>query len=139
MPHQIRPQPGIMDITLYKAGTPDRRARRCAETVIQRKPVRGRGLARAAYLRAGHDLHRYPLDRSCRAAAALAARYGLDGDRIICGVGSDEVITFLCQGFAGPGDEVVYSQHGFLMYSISAMAAGAIPVKAPEQGANDGY
>ena len=33
----------------------------------------------------------------------------------------------------GPGDEVIYSRHGFLMYPIAAQAAGATPVVAPEK------
>ena len=70
-------------------------------------------LAREAYRRAGHDLHRYPSTDHASLREALAVQYGLDAGRIVCGVGSDEIITFLCQGFAGPGDEVLYSQHGF--------------------------
>jgi len=36
------------------------------------------------------------------------------------------------KAYAGEGDELLYSQHGFLMYKISAMACGATPVAAPE-------
>ena len=134
MPHQIRPQPGIMDIALYQGGTAKIAGRDDALKLSSNENPFGAGeLARAAYRRAGHDLHRYPPTDHAGLRAALAAQYGLDAERIICGVGSDEVITFLCQGFAGPGDEVLYSQHGFLMYSISARAAGATPVQAPEQ------
>ncbi|SUZ31249.1 Histidinol-phosphate aminotransferase [Roseibaca ekhonensis] len=134
MPHQIRPQPGIMDIALYQGGTAKIAGREDALKLSSNENPFGAGeLAREAYRRAGHDLHRYPSTDHAGLRAALAASYGLDAARIICGVGSDEVITFLCQGFAGPGDEVLYSQHGFLMYPISAMAAGATPVKAPER------
>jgi histidinol-phosphate aminotransferase len=59
--------------------------------------------------------------------------HGLDPAQIICGVGSDEIITFLCQAYAGPGDEVMFTEHGFLMYRISALAAGATPVEVPER------
>ena len=52
---------------------------------------------------------------------------------MICGVGSDEIITLLCQAFAGPGDEVIHTEHGFAMYRISALAAGATPVEVPER------
>jgi histidinol-phosphate aminotransferase len=52
---------------------------------------------------------------------------------VICGVGSDEIIHFLCQAYAGPGDEVLFTEHGFLMYRISAMAAGATPVEVAER------
>lgn len=134
MPHQICPRPGIMDIALYEGGTAKISGRDDALKLSSNENPFGAGeLAREAYRRAGHDLHRYPSTNHAGLRAALAAQYGLDASRIICGVGSDEVITFLCQGYAGPGDEVLYSQHGFLMYPISAMAAGATPVKAPEQ------
>src|SRR3546814_10841538 len=43
------------------------------------------------------------------------------------------MISLLCAAYCGPGDEVLYSQHGFLMYPIAAMARGATPVKAPER------
>ena len=33
----------------------------------------------------------------------------------------------------GPGDEVLYSRHGFLMYPIGAQSVGATPVAAPER------
>ena len=42
------------------------------------------------------------------------------------------MIALLCKAFTGPGDEVLYSEYGFLMYPISALASGATPVKAPE-------
>jgi histidinol-phosphate aminotransferase len=64
---------------------------------------------------------------------AIGDVHGLDADRIICGVGSDEIITFLCQAYAGLRDEVVFTEHGFLMYRISAMAVGATPVEVQER------
>ncbi len=59
--------------------------------------------------------------------------HGLDPARIICGVGSDEILTFLCQAYAGPGDEVVRTEHGFLMYDVLARAVGATPVAVAER------
>ena len=64
--------------------------------------------------------------------AALAERFGCDAERIVCGTGSDELITMLIRAYAGPGDEVIHSAHGFLMYAIAARGAGATPVAAPE-------
>ena len=58
--------------------------------------------------------------------------HGLDPARIICGAGSDEIIAFLAQAYAGPGREVIHTEHGFGMYRISALAAGATPVEVPE-------
>ncbi|NCU20493.1 histidinol-phosphate transaminase, partial [Candidatus Falkowbacteria bacterium] len=80
-----------------------------------------------------HKLHRYPNTDHRALREAIGEVHGLDPDRIICGVGSDEIIHFLCQAYAGPKDEVLFTEHGFLMYRISAMAAGATPVAVPER------
>lgn len=134
MHKDIRPQPGILDIALYEGGTSKIAGRDDVVKLSSNENPFGAGdLARQAYMRAGHDLHRYPSTDHAGLRAALGAQFGLDPARIICGAGSDEIISFLCQSYAGPGDEVLYSQHGFLMYRISALAAGATPVVAPEQ------
>ncbi len=89
--------------------------------------------AMAAYARAAGELHRYP-DGSCAALRrAIGARFGLDPARIVCGAGSDELISLLCQTYAGPGAEIVMSRHGFSMYEIAGKLAGAAVVKAPER------
>src|SRR3546814_6161083 len=62
----------------------------------------------------------------------MAEAESLDAARIVCGAGSDELIGLLVRAYAGPGDEVLYSEHGFLMYAISAKTAGATAVAAPE-------
>jgi histidinol-phosphate aminotransferase len=77
--------------------------------------------------------HRYPSTDHKGLRKAPVRGHGLDPERIICGVGSDEIITLLCQAYAGVGDEVLYPEHGFGMYRISALAAGATPVTAPEK------
>ncbi len=64
---------------------------------------------------------------------ALAAANGIDAEKIVCGAGSDEILAFLTTAFAGIGDEVIYSEHGFLMYPISAKRVGAKPVKVKEK------
>ncbi len=134
--HQaIRPQPGIMEIAPYQGG----KARVAGHAEVLKlssneNPL-GPGPAALAALRdATPDLHRYPSADHAELRAAIAAAHGLDAERVICGCGSDEIIAFLCQAYAGPGDEVLYSQYGFLMYPISARAAGATPVAAAEEG-----
>lgn len=88
--------------------------------------------AMETYLALAGELHRYPDGGATELREALAAEYDLDADRIVCGSGSDEILSLLCYAYAGPGDEVLHSAHGFLMYAISAKAAGATPVAAPE-------
>lgn len=63
---------------------------------------------------------------------AIAAKNNISSEQIVCGAGSDEIIAFLTSAFAGVGDEVIYSEHGFLMYPISAQRVGAKAVKVKE-------
>jgi len=88
--------------------------------------------ARDAYRAAAETLHRYPEGGAEELRRAIGRRFGLDSERIVCGAGSDELISLLIRAYAGPGDEVLQSQYGFLMYAISARTAGATPVLAPE-------
>ena len=83
-------------------------------------------------LRRGANLHRYPSTDHGDLRSAIGEILGLDADRIICGAGSDEIISFLCQAFGGPGREIIHTRHGFSMYRISALASGATPVEVPE-------
>lgn len=64
---------------------------------------------------------------------AIGKTHGIDPERIICGVGSDEIIYLLAYAFSDSGSEIIYTEHGFLLYPIAARAAGAVPVKVPEK------
>ena len=134
MTSPIRPQPGILDIALYEGGASHVAGRTDALKLSSNENPWGPSpAAMAAYADAAAALHRYPSTDHASLRAAIATVHGLDPARVICGAGSDEVIHWLCQAYAGPGDEVLYPEHGFLMYRISAMAAGATPVEAPER------
>ncbi|WP_297617829.1 histidinol-phosphate transaminase [uncultured Roseicyclus sp.] len=130
----IRPQPGILDIALYQGGQSALAG--VAEPLklsSNENPFGPSPAAVAAMAAALGDSHRYPSTDHGPLRAAIALAEGLDADRIICGVGSDEIIHFLCQAYAGPGQEVLHTEHGFAMYRISALAAGATPVEVPER------
>lgn len=130
---QITPQPGIMDIALYVSGESALPGRgEVLKLSSNENPLGCSEAARAAYAAAAADLHRYPPTDHAALRHAIGAVHGLDPDRIICGVGSDEVLQFVTQAFAGVGDEVITTQHGFSMYPILARMVGAIPVTVPE-------
>lgn len=86
-----------------------------------------------AYRSAATGLSRYPEGSSRRLRAAIAARYGLDEARILCSAGSDEAIQLMGRAYLAPGDEVIQSQYGFLMYRLMAQACGAIVRAAPDR------
>lgn len=130
----IRPQPGIDEIVLYKGGESRIEGRSdVLKLSSNENPFGTSESAKAAFLRSIHGLHRYPPTDHAALRAAIAEVHGLDVGRIICGAGSDEIITFLCQSYAGPGDEVIHTEHGFSMYRISALASGARPVEIRER------
>lgn len=134
MPDAIRPQPGILDIALYEGGKAH--AHGVANPIklsANENPFGPSDRAKEAFLRSALALHRYPVTDHANLREAIGQVHNLDPAQIICGVGSDEIITFLCQAYAGPGDEVIHTEHGFLMYRISALAAGATPVEVPER------
>ena len=137
MSNSVKPgpvvRPGILEIAAYVGGESkvegvDRVIRLASnEGALGPSPK-----AVAAYQSIATEIHRYPDGHSGALRQAIAEAYDLDPARIVCGTGSDEIITLLARIYAGPGDEVLYSQHGFLMYPIAAKSVGATPVAAPE-------
>jgi histidinol-phosphate aminotransferase len=129
----IRPQPGILDIALYQGGQSNLPGHDAPLKLSSNENPFGPSPAAVEAMEGAlAESHRYPTTDHAPLRAAIADVYGLDPERVICGVGSDEVIHFLCQAYAGPGDEVLYTKHGFGMYRISALACGATPVQVPE-------
>lgn len=128
------PKPGIMDIKPYIGGEGRINDNmRLVRLASNENPLGCSALARAAYLKAADDLHRYPDGAVAELRAALGKAHDMDPERIVCGAGSDELISLIIRAYAGAGDEIVYSQYGFLMYPIGAKTVGAAPVAAPEK------
>lgn len=129
----LTPRPGIMDISPYVGGESGLAGKTRIIKLASNEGALGPSpKAIAAYRDLAGGLHRYPDGGATALRQALARHWGLDEAKIVCGAGSDELISLLCKAYAGPGDEVLYSRHGFLMYAISAKAVGATPVHAPE-------
>jgi len=129
----LTPRPGIMKIAPYVPGKDSVEGKETISKLSSNEGALGPSpKAMAAYVKAAAELHRYPDGDSTRLRAAIGRHYGLDAKRIVCGAGSDELLNLLVRAYAGPGDEMLYSQFGFLMYPINAQGAGATPVAAPE-------
>ena len=129
----ILPRPGVMEIAPYVGGEsalPG--ANRVIKLSSNENPFGPSPKVREAYVSLADGLALYPDGGHRALREAIAGVHGLEAGRIVCGAGSDELIALLCKAYAGKGDEVLYSQHGFLMYRLSALAAGATPVSVPE-------
>jgi histidinol-phosphate aminotransferase len=129
-----QPRPGVMDIAAYvpgKSSAPG--VDKIYKLSSNESPLGASPKAIEAYKSAANDLQDYPDGAATELREAIAKAYGLDPDRIICGAGSDDLINLLARGYLQDGDEAIHTTHGFLMYPIATLGAGAKPVVAAEK------
>jgi histidinol-phosphate aminotransferase len=128
------PQPGILEISPYIPGESDiPGGLKPIKLSSNETPLGASPQAIAAYRAQADSLERYPDGSAATLRKAIARHYGLNGDRIVCGCGSDELINLLTHAYLGPGDEAVFTEHGFLMYKIATLSSGGRPVSVPEK------
>ncbi len=128
------PKQGILDIAPYVAGKSAAAGQQKILKLSSNENTLGPSpFAIEAYKTASESLHRYPDSNASKLKTAITEMLGFPSENLVIGAGSDEVIGMLVHAFAGEGDEVLYSEHGFLMYKIYTQAAGATPVTAPEK------
>jgi histidinol-phosphate aminotransferase len=134
MASRPEPRPGVLAIDAYvpgksaAPGVPNVHKLSSNETPLGPSPK-----AVEAVQKAARELELYPDGAATALREAIAGKYGLDPARIVCGAGSDEVLNLLAHAFIGPGDEGLFTTHGFLVYKIAILAAGGLPVIAEEK------
>lgn len=126
------PKPGILDIAPYVPGKAGAKGQKVYKLSANETPLGASPDAIAAYRQAAGGLEFYPDGSAHELREAIANRYGLKADNIVCGAGSDELLQLLAHAYLAPGDEAVYSQYGFLVYPIAIAANGAKAVVAKE-------
>lgn len=127
------PRPGILDIDPYIPGeSGEKGAGPVYKLSANESPLGASPAAVAAYRDNADQIAYYPDGSATALRDAIGQRYGLNPAHIICGAGSDELLNLLGSAFLGPGDEAIYTTHGFLVYPIVIMGRGATPVVAPE-------
>jgi histidinol-phosphate aminotransferase len=75
---------------------------------------------------------RYPDPESVALREAIGKARSIPPARVVMGTGSDELLHLAVQGYAGLGDEVLFSRYSFSVYEIAARRSGATPVEAPD-------
>jgi histidinol-phosphate aminotransferase len=128
-----QPRPGVLAIEAYVPGKSTAPGvARVFKLSSNETPLGPSPKAIAAYQAAAAHLHDYPDGQSTALREAIGKSFGLDPARIVCGAGSDELLNLLAHAYLGPGDEAIHTRHGFLVYPIWTLAAGATPVAVPE-------
>ncbi len=128
------PNPGVNDIAIYvpgKSAAPE--GVRLFKLSSNESPIGPGQSALNAYAQAAGHLEDYPDGSASLLREAIGEVHGLNPANIVCGNGSDELLTLLANAYLRAGDEAIYSEHGFLVYRINILAAGATPVIAPEK------
>lgn len=128
------PRPGVLDIAPYvpgKSSAPG--VDKVYKLSSNESPLGASPKAIAAYQAAGGKLEDYPDGSVIELRNAIGRVFGLDPARLVCGAGSDDLLNMLAQAYLTDGDEVLYSQHGFLMYPIYSLSRGAKPIAVPEK------
>src|SRR5918997_4262985 len=127
-----QPRPGVMQIDAYVPGKSKAAGVAKIHKLYSNETPLGPSPKAMEAIRAFDHLELYPDGAATKLREAIAAKYGLDANRIICGSGSDELLSLITNAYVGPGDEGIFSEHGFLVYRIAILAAGGVPVVAPE-------
>jgi histidinol-phosphate aminotransferase len=128
------PRPGVLDIEAYvpgKSAAPG--VSKVYKLSSNETPLGPSPKAVEAVQAVSRELELYPDGAATALREAIAAKYGLDHARIVCGAGSDELLNLLAHAYIGSGDEGVFTTHGFLVYRIAILAAGGVPVVAEEK------
>ena len=129
-----RPQPksGILDIAAYVPGKSGAKGAKVHKLSSNESPIGSSQKAIEAYRAAATTLELYPDGAATQLRNAIAGRFGLKAENIVCGAGSDELLQLIAHAYLSPGDEAIYSQYGFLVYPIAIRSNGATAVVAPE-------
>jgi histidinol-phosphate aminotransferase len=129
----LTPKPGVLEIAPYVGGRSESESSARVFKLSSNESALGPSpKAIEAFRSAQSALNLYP-DGSVQVLRdAIARTYGLAPERIVCGNGSDELITLLANCYLRPGDEVLFTKHSFLVYRIAALANSAMPVEVAE-------
>src|SRR5437763_5661749 len=131
--------PQLRDLAVYEPGKPiEETARELsvnASEIIKlasnENPLGPSPRALAAMRAALETAHLYPDGGGYYLREALATSLGVSREHLILGAGSNEIIEFLGHAFLDRGDDIVTSEHAFIVYKLVARVFGARTIEVP--------
>ena len=122
----------INNINVYKPGEGNIFADNIIKLSANENPFGCSDNAKAAFIDMQNYLNRYPQGGSKDLKNAIAKKFDINSNNIVCGCGSDEILSLLITAFTKENDEIIHTEHGFLMYKFYALINGVKPVAAGE-------
>lgn len=104
-----------------------------AKIASNESPMGAPKAALEAVAEALKDTHIYPDNDGLELTKALSAKHGVDAEQIVLSAGSSHLLELAARAYAGEGDEVIYSEYGFLCYPIFTKVVGATGIAAKEE------
>ncbi|MFL2836321.1 MAG: histidinol-phosphate transaminase [Hyphomicrobiales bacterium] len=129
----IKPRDGILSISRYKGGKGSQ-AIGAIKLSSNESPLGPSDRAIKAYIDSAKSLSIYPDGNSTLLKEKIAELHNINVNNIICGAGSDEILNLIAAAYLMPGDEVIFSEHAFLLYKIITLANNGTPIAAKEDG-----
>lgn len=83
------------------------------------------------WLKDKENLNRYPDTDSLELRKEISKFWNVKTENIICGVGSDQIIEFICKTFLELNDNVVVPSPSFSMYNLTAKLNRANVIEVP--------
>jgi histidinol-phosphate aminotransferase len=129
-----QPKPGILEIVPYVGGRASvAGVEQVCKLSSNESPLGPSPKAVEALAKATGELELYPEGSAQILREAIGEVYGLDPARIVAsGDGSDAILTMLANAYLRPGDEVLFSEHDFIVYKIATLANSAKPIEIPD-------
>lgn len=131
---ELQPKKGVLDIAVYVPGKSNAPANvKLHKLSSNESPLGPSPKAIDAMVSVAKNLELYPDGSSTALREAIAKTHGLNIDNILCGNGSDEILSMIGVTYLEPNDEVIFTEHGFLVYRIVALANSCTPVVVKEK------
>lgn len=129
--------PGVRGLRPYEPGKPLEELEReygitdAVKLASNENPLGAGSKARDAVRTCLAELARYPDGSGFQLKAALSRKLSVTPEQLTLGNGSNQVLEIIARAFVLPENEVVFSQHAFVVYPLVTQAIGANAVVTP--------
>ncbi len=127
----------VRDLKQYEPGKPVEEVerelgiRKSLKMASNENPLGPSPAAMRAIEKAAKKVNYYPEGDCYYLREKMLKKLGVDTSELIFGNGSNEIIELLIRTLVRPGENIVVSEHAFLVYRLIAQGAGAETLEAP--------